>query len=99
MFGLKASCGICLYKFVFPVTTYVYPIMRSLRLDSSGHSSVLDPVSASRRSQQLEEFYHDAGQFYWANSPTWCQDLNILDNGYPFVIPRWRVQDIDSEED
>lgn len=97
--GLKLLMESVPCKFVFPVTTYVYPIMRSLRLDSSGHSSVLDPASACRRSQQLEEFYHDAGQFYWANSLTWCQNLNILDNGYPLVIPRWRVQDIDSEED
>ena len=86
-------------KFVFPVTTYVYPIMRSLRLDSEGHSSVIDSAAARSRSQQLEEFYHDAGQFYWAHPSTWCRDINILDSGYPLIIPRWRVQDIDSEED
>ena len=86
-------------KFVFPVTTYVYPILRSLKLDNLGYSNVIDSLSSASRSQDLPEFYHDAGQFYWAKSSTWCRSLSILDNGFPLIIPRWRVQDIDSEED
>ena len=51
------------------------------------------------RSQDLEDFYHDAGQFYWANAKRWCDDSNLFESGRPLLLPRWRVQDIDTEED
>ena len=85
--------------FVFTATSFPFPIQRGVRIDSDGYSSVLDPVSASLRSQDLEDCYHDAGQFYWASSSTWSNSPNIFDNGRPLILPRWRVQDIDTPED
>ena len=43
--------------------------------------------------------YHDAGQFYWACVTKWCDCGNLFDAGRPLLLPRWRVQDIDTEED
>ena len=51
------------------------------------------------RSQDLVQTYHDAGQFYWGMVNTWLKTSNILDGGNAFIVPRWRVQDIDEEED
>ena len=51
------------------------------------------------RSQDLEDFFHDAGQFYWASTSTWRNELNLFEQGRPLLLPRWRVQDIDTEED
>ena len=84
---------------VFSSTSYPFPIQRALRVNSDGYSSPRYPDSILKRSQDLEEFYHDAGQFYWATSHVWSRDFNLFDSGRCYRLPRWRVQDIDTEED
>ena len=50
--------------------------------------------------QDLEDAFHDAGQFYWGKSSAWLEGKSMFDdNSIPIVIPRYKVQDIDSEED
>ena len=86
--------------YVFPVSRFRYPIQRALFLDSeSGRSKMCNPELFTSRSQDLEERYHDAGQFYWAMASTWQHTRDLLNNGSPIVIPSWRVQDIDTIED
>ncbi len=52
------------------------------------------------RSQDLPIALHDAGQFYWGRPMAWLQEKRVFDrHSIPIVIPRWRVQDIDNEED
>ena len=84
---------------VFPATTFPYPIQQALRLDSNGYCSSIDTSNANKRSQDLEEAFHDSGQFYWASPATWCIESNMFDGGRPLIIPRWLVNDIDTEED
>jgi len=84
---------------IFPATSFPFPIQRAIRIDSEGYSSCVDSASMLRRSQDLEEYFHDAGQFYWATANTWCGKSNLYENGRPLLLPRWRVQDIDTEED
>ncbi len=61
---------------------------------------MLQPKMVNQRSQDLEEAYHDAGQFYWGTPDAWLQDRPIFSQfSYPYSIPRYRVQDIDTEED
>jgi len=84
---------------VFSATSYAFPIQRALSIDSQGYCSPSDPSAILQRSQDLEEFFHDAGQFYWASPQLWCSDTNLFDTGRPYLLPRWRVQDIDTLED
>lgn len=84
---------------VFAATTFAFPIQRAIRLDRDGYSSAIDPQAAAMRSQDLEEAYHDAGQFYWASAEVWNSAGNLFDGARPLLLPRWRVQDIDTEED
>ena len=84
---------------VFPATSFSFPIQRSIRIDSAGYSSPISPSHVSMRSQDLEEAFHDAGQFYWATPSTWRSCSGIFEQGRPLLLPRWRVQDIDTEED
>ena len=84
---------------VFAATTFPFPIERAIKLDGNGYSKPFDSRSIQKRSQDLEEFYHDAGQFYWAEASTWMKNINIFENGRPLILPRYRVQDIDTEED
>ena len=52
------------------------------------------------RSQDLPEFYHDAGQFYWMNAPEFMRQKRLIMPGtMPIVLPRTQVQDLDTPED
>ena len=84
---------------VFSAASFAFPIQRALYIDSQGYCSPFDPSAITQRSQDLEEFFHDAGQFYWASPDRWCSDQNLLEAGRPYLLPRWRVQDIDTLED
>ena len=86
-------------SFVFAATSFPFPIQRAIRIDSKGHSSMFQPEHFNSRSQDLEEAYHDAGQFYWGRTEAWANSHNLFEEGLPLLLPRWRVQDIDTEED
>lgn len=87
-------------RFVFAATAYASPIQRALRLDSvSGEAHMWQPEQFSKRSQDLEAAYHDAAHFYWGRSQAWLQSRNLFEGGKPLLLPRWRVQDIDTEDD
>ena len=39
--------------------------------------SLFDKKKFNKNSQDLKDFYHDAGQFYWGTPEVWCSK-NIL---------------------
>jgi N-acylneuraminate cytidylyltransferase len=84
--------------YVCAVTKYGYPIQRSLRKTKNFYEMV-DLSSLKRLSQEFEERYHDAGQFYFAHAKTWVEERNMLINTRGIELPSWRVQDIDTPED
>ncbi len=87
-------------RYVFPVATFDYPIQRALKLSSDGEVSMFDPSQFSKRSQDLEDAYHDVGQFYWANAKQWQTDEPVFAPGSKGIpIPRYLAQDIDTDED
>ena len=60
----------------------------------------LFPEHRATRSQDLEEAYHDAGQFYWGRAEAFLNDVAIFSReSVPVVLPRYLVQDIDTLED
>ena len=87
------------HSFVFTATSFPFPIQRAIRIDGDGRASMFQPEHFNTRSQDLEEAFHDAGQFYWARPAAWATSSNLFDDGRPLLLPRWRVQDIDTEED
>jgi pseudaminic acid cytidylyltransferase len=61
---------------------------------------MLNPVYFDTRSQDLEEAWHDAGQFYWGTAQAWLSYKPLFSgNAAPVPLPRHRVQDIDTPED
>ena len=86
-------------SFVFTATSFPFPIQRAIRIDPAGRSGMFQPEYFNTRSQDLEEAFHDAGQFYWAPPEAWATSHNLFDDGHPLILPRWRVQDIDTDED
>jgi pseudaminic acid cytidylyltransferase len=86
---------------VIPVTTFPYPIQRALKVqDNDGTLSFVWPEHEWTRSNDLPETVHDAGQFYWLDCVRFLQERKLLTPpSVPLPIPRYQVQDIDSEED
>jgi len=86
--------------YAFGVASYAFPIQRAIRRTSDGRVEMFDPAQFQTRSQDLEEAWHDAGQFYWGKAEAWRAELPIFARrSVPVVLPRHRVQDIDTPED
>jgi N-acylneuraminate cytidylyltransferase len=61
---------------------------------------MFNPENFNSRSQDLVEAFHDAGQFYWGRATAWQRNIAIFGpTSSPVLLPRYRVQDIDTEED
>jgi N-acylneuraminate cytidylyltransferase len=87
-------------SYAFSVTSYPFPIQRALRINSEGCVEALNPEHIFSRSQDLEDAYHDAGQFYWGRAAAFLKDEVVFSpNSVPVVLPRYLVQDIDTQED
>lgn len=85
--------------FAVPVTSFPFPIQRACRI-RDGRLQMFDPALYLTRSQDLEEAFHDAGQFYWGRGEAWRTLKPILGEGTaPVPLPRHLVQDIDTPED
>lgn len=86
--------------FCFSVTSYSYPIQRALKISDNNEISMFEPEQFNVRSQDLVEAWHDAGQFYWGRSSAWLMEKPVFKSqSIPFILPRARVQDIDTFED
>lgn len=87
-------------SYAFSVTSYAFPIQRAIRITESGRVSMFQPEHFSTRSQDLEEAWHDAGQFYWGTAQAWLEEQPLFgERSMPVKLPRHRVQDIDTPED
>ncbi|MBT8297888.1 MAG: pseudaminic acid cytidylyltransferase, partial [Maribacter sp.] len=85
---------------VFPVTPFGYPIQRALRLDQNGLIGLMEPKNLDVRSQDLETFFHDTGQFYFFNIEVFFQKGQLwTDRSGCIVVDETKVQDIDNEVD
>jgi pseudaminic acid cytidylyltransferase len=86
--------------YVFSCATYAFPVRRALRHAAGGGVTPLFPADIGQRSQDLDEVFHDAGQFYWGRPSAFLELRPIFGaRSRPFFVPRHRVQDIDTPED
>jgi pseudaminic acid cytidylyltransferase len=86
--------------YVFTVTSFPFPIQRAIRVNSRGEIEALWPENTLTRSQDLEETFHDAGQFYWGRTEAFLNDVAFFSPAsLPITLPRHLVQDIDTPED
>jgi pseudaminic acid cytidylyltransferase len=86
--------------YAFSVTNYGYPIQRALRIMPNQRVEMLQTKHLNSRSQDLEDAWHDAGQFYWGRADAWLEQKPVFGPSSAAVpLPRYRVQDIDTPED
>jgi pseudaminic acid cytidylyltransferase len=92
---IEAKC-----EFAFTVTSFPYPIQRAIKITTEGRVDMFNPEYCVTRSQDLEDAYHDAGQFYWGRTDAFTKNLlTYSEHAVPIILPRHRVQDIDTPED
>jgi len=84
---------------VFSVTSMPFPIQRTFKITQKGRCEMFTPEYYASRSQDLEEAYQDAGQFYWENLHNKLTDIPFGKDSIPIILPRHLVQDIDTLED
>jgi pseudaminic acid cytidylyltransferase len=88
------------YSYCFSVTAYGFPIQRAVRITAEGAVEACEPQHFLTRSQDLEPRYHDAGQFYWGRAQAFVDGVVMFSPAaLPLILPRFLVQDIDTEED
>ena len=84
----------------FSVTTYAYPIFRSLKINKTNRLEMFWKEYNETPSQDLPEAFHDAGQFYWVDVKKYLKEKKIFFiDSIPIIIPRFLVQDIDNMHD
>lgn len=87
-------------EYAFSATTFSFPIQRAISLSKDGSVRMFHPEHVNTRSQDLEEAYHDAGQFYWGKASAFLSGKPFFEkHSKAVLLPRKRVQDIDTFED
>ena len=88
------------WVFVFSATGFAAPIFRAFKSDPVGGIEMFFPEFFATRSQDLPKALHDAAQFYWGRPDAWLEKKRMFDrHSTALMLPQWRVQDIDTEED
>lgn len=84
---------------VYPIVKFGYPIQRALSVENN-KVQLVDIKHLETRSQDLENRYHDAGQFYWFKVSSFMKERHIMTNNSGYIeIDELKVQDIDNEVD
>jgi pseudaminic acid cytidylyltransferase len=87
-------------QYALTVTNFAAPIQRAFRISQGQRLDMFSPVHFNTRSQDLEEAYHDAAQFYWGRADAWLSATPLFSEfSVPIVLPRYRVQDLDTMDD
>lgn len=82
-----------------PVVAYSFPPQRCVVI-REGKIEMLHPEHRNTRSQDLEPYYHDCGQFYFYDTKELIKQNGIItENIIPMVLSELEVQDIDNESD
>ena len=84
---------------VFPIVKFSSPIQRAIRLVNN-KVELFSQEHLSSRTQDLENAYHDAGQFYFLKVSRFLKSSSLwTDNTGAIVISELESQDIDNEVD
>ncbi len=85
---------------VFAASSYPFPVQRAITIDDNNKVTMLHPEHLMTRSQDLEETYHDAGQFYFSSAEYFRNKHPLFsDQSKVVLIPSYRVVDIDTAQD
>lgn len=84
---------------VVPIVRFSFPPQRCFVIED-GVVKFKWPENRLKRSQDLEPYYHDCGQFYFMRVQSFLAEENmIMKNTVPIIMDEMEVQDIDTLED
>lgn len=88
------------YDGLLPVLEYSSPPQRALIVSEQGSIDYKWPENINKRSQDLQKFYYDAGQFYILKVERFLQEKKmVLSRTVPHILKELEVQDIDNISD
>lgn len=84
---------------VLPVVSFSFPPQRCFVIEND----ILKykwPENSLKRSQDLEKWYHDCGQYYFFKTKRFIETKNIImEKTIPIIVDEMEVQDIDNYTD
>lgn len=84
---------------LLPVVKFSYPPQRCFVINND-KLAYKWPEYMKSRSQDLEPFYHDAGQFYFVKTAVFENKSTLVpENTMPYSLDEMEVQDIDNMDD
>jgi len=84
----------------FTVCPFPSKIQRALKINNEGSLSFINSEFEFTRTQDLEESFFDAGQFYWINKNDFQKEKKlVMAKSAPVIIEQLRAIDIDTPED
>ena len=86
-------------KMAFSCSSMPFPIQRTFKITQNERCEMFWPENFTKRSQDLQEAYQDAGQFYWENQKIKSDEITFGKDSIAIVLPRHLVCDIDTLED
>lgn len=84
---------------IIPVVAYSFPPQRCNIIRNDGKLDYKFPQYKKTRSQDLETWYHDAGQFYVYDVKKFIRCKGECTDFMPYILSEMEVQDIDNEVD
>lgn len=89
----------CDASYVFPVCVFPSPPERGLRLNTKMETKSVDASNAWTRTQDIEDMFYDAGQFYCGRTSSWLDQIELHNQSRAIILPAWRAIDIDTDSD
>lgn len=87
------------YDTVFPVIKYGYPVQRALK-SKNNNIQMVWPEYENTRTQDLETYYHDAGQYYWLDVKKFNLHKQLFSSNSGFIeLSEMETQDVDNLDD
>ncbi len=87
------------YDSVIPVMKYTYPIQRAFEKLEDNKIKFLFDEHINSRSQDLQDVFHDVGQFYWMQRGVLNKQSVLTENTGAVKVDELDGQDIDNETD
>lgn len=85
---------------LIPMAPYSYPPQRCHVINAKGEAFFKYPEYITTRSQDLEQMYHDIGQYYIYDVDNFVKTKGLVyDKIVPLVVDEFSAQDIDTEQD
>lgn len=79
---------------------YSHPIQRAFSILVNKQINFKNPENINLRTQDLKEYYHDAGQFYWLKNKSIEKNKSLLNGKVgSIIIDESLTHDIDNETD